>query len=91
MKIGFCILRGESSFSCIRHQSWVILESFHMIGTLTFLHFSLGKDSIWILEQLPQFTSIYSVLIVGVLLNSLPDKMMTISSFGKFKVKGTIS
>lgn len=65
-----------------------------MIGTLTFLHFSLRKDSIWSLEQLPQFTSIYSVLIVGVLLNSLPDKMKskTISSFGNFKVnKGTIS
>lgn len=85
--IRFCILRGRQSFLALDTQCLVIFENFHVTGTLTSLHFSLGKDSIWSLEQLPQFTSIYSVLTV-VLLNSLPDKMMskTIPSFGKLKV-----
>ncbi len=60
-----------------------------MISTLNLLHFSLGKGGTWGLEQFPQFTIIYSVPALDVLLNSIPDIKMskTVPSSGKLKVR----
>ena len=49
-KIWFCRPRGSPIFLALDTHCLAILENLHMTGTLTLLHFSLGRGGTWGLE-----------------------------------------